>query len=79
MKKLFLISILVSLAWGQYFDVKPQKELYCQIDGFELSKKGDSKYIDGKQVYLWECKNYGHKYWLADKAATPRPTILCLF
>ena len=63
MKKLFLISILVSLAWGQT----------CPYDGSGVRyRTGNFKTPnDGYISYEWLCEDNQHKNWSEEKIPNP--------
>jgi len=68
MKKIFLLTILISLAWGQTKN--------CQLDGYKLRRTIEYEWVEGKQLYLWECTiNLDHKYWYVENPATPNSGI----
>lgn len=60
MKKLILITILVSLSWGQ--------EVECQYDGSKMMNTYDSKVVNGKLTYKWECPQQ-HISWITTENA----------
>ena len=63
MKKLLLVIIFSSLAWSQQVQVK------CQYDGYSMRNTYDSKNVNGKLTYKWECSS-GHTSWITNERAS---------
>ena len=63
MKKLVIVAILASVAWSQQVEVK------CQYDGYSMRNTYDSKNVNGKLTYKWECSS-GHISWITNERAS---------